>query len=106
MNPPRTNDFIKIVSNKVMSKFCPQRGDFHPNSGDVSNRGQKMKSCMELPLMKGMTLVNDTLEARRAPWCQATIRGRKADALDNREWMSGTCIPNAFLSLARSFQYM
>lgn len=53
MNPPRTNDFIKIVSNKVMSKFCPRRGDFHPNSGDVSNRGPKMKSCMELPLMNG-----------------------------------------------------
>lgn len=85
MNPPRTNDFIKIVLNKVMSKFRSRRGDFHLDSGDVGNRGQKMKSCMELPLMKGMALVNDTLEARRAPWCQATIRGRKADALDSRE---------------------
>lgn len=86
MNPPRTNDSIKIVSNKVMSKFCSRRGDFHPDSGDVSNRSQKMKSCMELPRLKRyMGLVNNTLEARRAPWCQATIRGRKADALDSRE---------------------
>lgn len=55
-NESTTNehDFIKLVSNKVMSKFCSRRGGFHPDSGDVSNRGQKMKSCMEVPRLKGI----------------------------------------------------